>query len=64
MPRHPTFKRGHCFMTTTLNRPEVELVGALIHAHLRTEEGQELRAHFDKILAKIDYPAFDDGAKK
>lgn len=35
MPAHPTFSRGHCFMTEPLNKPEVEEVGAMVAARLR-----------------------------
>jgi hypothetical protein len=59
---HPTFNSGHCFMAQTLNKPEVEEVGALIHAHLKAN-GSEMDApemkRWQQILEKMDYPAFE-----
>ncbi|WP_369928143.1 hypothetical protein [Leisingera sp. XS_AS12] len=58
---HPTFSAGHCFMAQTLNKPEVEEVGALIHGHLKANAAEmdehELK-RWQRILEKMDYPSF------
>jgi hypothetical protein len=56
MIAHIKFSSGHCFMTEPLSAGEVELVGPLILEHLKTEDGQENRRSFDRILKKMDYP--------
>ncbi|RRY03801.1 hypothetical protein [Brucella anthropi] len=70
---HPTFNSGHCFMTETLNKQEVEYVGAMLHMHLivwRTLvptqiEPSEYLAEVKRvntILKKMDHPLFEEGA--
>lgn len=71
--RHPTFKSGHCFMTETLNKQEVEFVGALLHEHLNRmhravpEEVERFDYLFEvrrtnAVLKKMDYPLFEEDA--
>lgn len=63
MAGHPTFSRGHCFMTQTLNKPEVEEIGPLVFAEiLKREAAGDYAEHLRRALAKMDYPEPPRGA--
>lgn len=65
MAAHPTFASGHCFMVETLNKQECELVGEVLHEHLRRQMpfmGKDFEfevKRINRILQKIDYATFD-----
>ncbi|MGV1754780.1 hypothetical protein [Agrobacterium sp. CG674] len=68
---HPTFASGHCFMVETLNKPEVEFLGELLHRRLACMratvparvEPSEYRIEVKRInaiLKKMDHPLFEE----
>ncbi|MEQ8308069.1 MAG: hypothetical protein RIA09_16045 [Hoeflea sp.] len=60
------FSSGHCFQRAYLSKPEVEILGPLLHDHLdqaaKTLDQADF-SHLERrvigILAKLDYPAWE-----